>query len=148
MHRTTILAAALLAVLAAALGGCAEDDGSSGGLVSAEDPADGASGGSEGHGNASPAAPGARHIPVEARSFAFEPDEITVAPGEEVAIVITSDDGAHDFTLDDLDAHIPADGGETGYGGFQAGDPGRYTYYCSVEGHREAGMEGVLVVAS
>ncbi len=97
-------------------------------------------------GSASPAAPGARHIEVEARSFEFDPAEITVSAGEDIAIVLMSEDAEHDFTIDEFDGHVPAEAGETGYGGFTASEPGRYTYYCSVEGHREAGMEGVLVV--
>jgi plastocyanin len=98
------------------------------------------------HGDPSPVADGAREIPVRADDFAFEPDEITVGAGEDIAIVLTSVDILHDFTIDELDAHVAADRGETATGGLRADDPGRYAFYCAVAGHREAGMEGTLVV--
>lgn len=99
-----------------------------------------------GHEGASPVAENARHVPVSARSFAFEPEEITAKIGEDIAIVLMSKDGLHDFTIDELDAHVSAEQGQTAVGGFRAERPGRYTFYCSVAGHRDAGMEGVLVV--
>lgn len=94
----------------------------------------------------SPVAADARHVEVTARSFDFDPDEITVEAGEDIAIVLTSEDSLHDFIIDDLDAHIAAESGETAIGGFRAEEPRRYPFYCSVAGHREAGMEGTLVV--
>lgn len=99
-----------------------------------------------GHDETTPVAEGARRIEVTARSFEFDPDEITITAGEDVAIVLSSEDILHDFTVDGLDAHVAADGDETAEGGLRADDPGRYTYYCTVPGHREAGMEGTLVV--
>jgi plastocyanin len=99
-----------------------------------------------GHGEASPVAEGAREIEVAATSFEFDPDEITITAGEDIAIVLTSDDLLHDFTIDELDTHVSADADETAKGGLRADEPGRYTYYCNVEGHREAGMEGTLIV--
>jgi cytochrome c oxidase subunit II len=99
-----------------------------------------------GHGDPSPVADGAREIPVTADDFAFDPDEITVGAGEDVAIVLTSVDILHDFTIDELDAHVAADRGETASGGLRADEPGRYLFYCAVAGHRESGMEGTLVV--
>lgn len=88
----------------------------------------------------------ARRIEVTATSFEYDPDEIRVDAGEDVAIVLTSEDILHDFTIDELDTHVAADRGETEEGGFTAAEPGRHTYYCTVGGHRDAGMEGTLVV--
>ena len=98
------------------------------------------------HRDASPVPADARHVEVAARSFAFDPDEITGKAGEDIAILLKSQDSLHDFTIDDFGAHVPAEAGKTGFGGFRAGEPGRYPFYCSVAGHREAGMDGVLVV--
>ncbi len=99
-----------------------------------------------GHDESSDIAENARRIEVTATSFQFDPDQIRVETGEDVAIVLSSQDILHDLTIDELDAHVAADGGETGEGGFTAEEPGEYTYYCTVPGHREAGMEGTLVV--
>ena len=98
------------------------------------------------HGESSPAAEGARRIEVNATSFAFDPDEIEITAGEDVAIVLSSEDILHDFTVDGLDVHVAADRGETAEGGLRAEEPGEYTYYCTIVGHREAGMAGTLIV--
>jgi plastocyanin len=99
-----------------------------------------------GHGKSSDVAAHARRIEVTATSFKFDPREIRVEAGEDVAIVLTSRDLLHDFTIDEFDAHVAADRGKTEEGGFTADKPGRYSYYCTVAGHRAAGMQGTLVV--
>lgn len=98
------------------------------------------------HADSSEVAEGARRIAVTATNFAFGPDEITVRNGDNVAIVLSSTDVLHDLTIDELGAHVGAEAGETRMGGFKAERPGRYTFFCSVPGHREAGMEGTLIV--
>ena len=152
MRRTFFVVAAVLAatVLLAACG----DDSSTGdadgmghgGMDSGmgDGMSDGMGG--MGHEDDSPVADDARRIEVTASSFEFDPDAIEAEAGEDIAIVLTSDDTLHDFTIDDLDAHVTSDEGESNEGGFTAGEPGTYTFYCSVEGHREAGMEGTLTV--
>ena len=103
-------------------------------------------GGHDDHGESSPAVEGARRIAVNATSFAFAPAEIEITAGEDVAIVLSSEDILHDFTVDGLDVHVAADRGETAEGGLRADEPGEYTYYCTIAGHREAGMAGTLIV--
>jgi plastocyanin len=98
------------------------------------------------HGANTPVAPDARPIEVSGSSYAFDPAELTIRAGEDVAIVLTATDLEHDFTVEELDSHVSAEAGETAEGGLRVDEAGTYTYYCSVEGHREAGMEGPLTV--
>lgn len=141
--------ASLLVVVAVALAlaGCGSDDSSAGGShTESSASAAGSAGGEHAHGEAGDVAADARRIEMTAGSFEFNPAEIRVEAGEDIAIVLTSSDVLHDFIIDDLDAHVAADRGKTVEGGFRADAPGTYTYYCSVPGHRSAGMEGTLVV--
>jgi cytochrome c oxidase subunit 2 len=147
MRRSLIAVVLSLLTLSLVLAACGDDDASTDtpmGSMPGQRADD--MGGMDGHDESTPVAPGARRIEVEATSFEFDPDEITVTAGEDIAIVLSSDDLLHDFTIDDIDVHVAADGGETAEGGLRADEPGEYPFYCTVAGHREAGMEGTLVV--
>lgn len=133
-----------LSLLAAACGGDDDDNPTVGGSDTTEtDDAD--HGG--GHDETGEVADDARVIAVDASSFAFGPDEIEAEADEDLAIELTSEDIEHDFVIEELDLHVVGvEAGETKTGGFTAPAAGEYTYYCAVAGHRDAGMEGKLVV--
>jgi plastocyanin len=134
---TAVLGGSLL------LAACGDDDSTTSGSASSAEQDHG----DDGHDDeGTPVADGAREIEVVAEDFAFDPSEITAEAGEDLAIVLTSGDMLHDFTIDELDVHVAAQRGETATGGIAADEPGTYTYYCSVAGHRNAGMEGTLTV--
>lgn len=81
-----------------------------------------------------------------ARDLAFSsvPQEVTAG---QVGVVLTNEGGLeHDVTFEGVadDAAIAyAAAGETARGTVEL-QPGAYTYYCSIPGHRQAGMEGTL----
>ena len=153
MRRLLLLICLLLTL--ATLGACGGDDDAAtdaGGESTTDGAADDGHAEEDWHGHAddaggsSPVAEGARRIEVEGTSFEFDPSSITAEVGEDIAIELTSSDILHDLVIDELDAHVVADAGETAEGGFRADEAGSYTYYCSVPGHRDAGMEGTLIV--
>lgn len=53
--------------------------------------------------------------------------------------------GAPDGAEDDLEV-VHAEADSTATGSFTVDEPGTYTIYCAIPGHREAGMEGTLEV--
>ncbi len=59
-----------------------------------------------------------------------------------------ADDHAMSEDVHELDLHVAAlPGGGRGTLEFTPTEPGEYEYYCTVPGHKEAGMLGTLVVA-
>lgn len=54
----------------------------------------------------------------------------------------------HDLIFSELGAHGEHIlEGDTTVFAFEAGETGEYTYYCSVAGHKEAGMLGTLIIS-
>ena len=86
-------------------------------------------------------------VSVEAVDIAFSTDTIEIAADTDVTFTITNNGGAaHDFVIEGTDYN-------TGYlnGGQSATlvvnlPAGEYTFYCSVPGHRPAGMVGTIIV--
>ena len=70
--------------------------------------------------------------------------------GETVEITIASGEGAeHDIVFPELNVHSKHFNGSTGpvMVRFKVTQPGKFTYFCSIPGHRQIGMEGVLEVS-
>jgi plastocyanin len=94
-----------------------------------------------------PKGPSTETIEISAKNFSFTPDKITANPGI-ATIKLTAQNGIHDFVFDGAYSgfQLEADGG----GGSQSKKidlkPGKYTFYCSITGHRAQGMEGTLTV--
>lgn len=90
----------------------------------------------------------ARGVALVAEALAFDPDTLTVDAGGDIAVTLRSGDIAHDLTLDETDFHLHVEGGDTGTARLRIDTPGTYTAYCSIPGHREAGMELTIQVTS
>jgi uncharacterized cupredoxin-like copper-binding protein len=104
-------------------------------------------------------------------NFSYAPSSFEAKAGDVIALAIQNDaPEGHDFTIDVIDAdihvsyidglgfHIHADSDKpadlhfaltergSGVVHFKVNEPGTYTFYCTVPGHREKGMEGTLVI--
>src|SRR4051794_8437301 len=108
---TAALAATMVTVAAAVLGACGSSSGGSGSTATT--------------------AAGAPAIEITAKSFSFDPDEITVKTGDSATIALTAKDIPHDFTVKELGIHVPAQAGKTASKKVTFDKPGTYTFYCS-----------------
>ena len=90
----------------------------------------------------------AQRVGISARQFRFTPAEVTVTAGRWVVVEFTNDDQVvHDWMVDGVpNVDVPARPGQTARLRFVLDEPGAYEVMCSIPGHAEAGMVGMLVV--
>jgi len=84
-------------------------------------------------------------VVIEAAIAGFDPRDLEVVEGEVMIQLVNLDAFNHDFTIDELDLQFPMGPNEIVEETIQP-TPGTYTFYCSIPGHREAGMEGTMTV--
>jgi len=77
--------------------------------------------------------------------------DLIAREGDTVAITLVIDDGRfHDIVIDEFNAATPVFGeiGQEETIQFTVDQAGTFFYYCSVSGHRQAGMEGQLIISA
>lgn len=94
-----------------------------------------------------PARSGLPEVRVVMTDFAFAPRPVEIPAGRKVELKLTNSGRVeHDITADGIGFHVHVMAGERL--ALEAGpfEPGEYAFFCSVVGHREAGMVGKIVV--
>lgn len=84
-------------------------------------------------------------VTIDSQLFLFIPDVVEVKTGEKVKFHIRSSED-HTFVINELGINVQTPAGKTTTIEFTPDQKGAFKYHCSISGHREAGMEGTLVV--
>jgi plastocyanin len=85
---------------------------------------------------------------IEAFSFGYSPSEIKTRVGQRVGFQITNSSGIpHTFTIDELQVDVRLSPGKTETIEFTPNKAGDFSYYCTIAGHKAAGMFGDLIVS-
>lgn len=155
MKKVAVAFALLLAMLAlAACGSDSSDDTTTGGAEATSESGAAAGGaGGEKSGEAEGKSAGsAAAVDFEADpggGLAYTSDSATAAAGKVTVDFTNPQPLTHDVAIEDSSGktvgktELIAEGSDSAVVDLK---PGEYTFYCSVPGHREAGMEGTLTV--
>lgn len=88
-----------------------------------------------------------KEFKISGQNYSFSQDEIKVKKGDLVRIIFTSEQGFHDWVVDQFDIRTDQiSAGQTTKVEFIADKTGTFEYYCSVGNHRQLGMIGNLIV--
>jgi uncharacterized cupredoxin-like copper-binding protein len=94
---------------------------------------------------------GGSSVDMEMGEMYFDPDEVSADAGGELTINFdNAGNQLHDFTIDDLDGervHVEVASGEEDSVTLSIPDGAdEIEFYCSIPGHRDAGMHGIISV--
>jgi len=146
--RTSAYAAAGIAALALGVAGCGSDD-NSGSDSNASTPASTPAPAASTPATSTPASSAAgKPVAVDATEFKFTPSTLTAKSGEVTFDLKNSGGAPHAL---EIEGHGVEEETKTINGGESATlkvnlKPGKYEFYCPVDGHRQQGMEGTLTV--
>ena len=88
----------------------------------------------------------AQEVTISMHDIYFDPAEVTIPADTPVTVKLPNEGAAlHDFSIDALGIAVEVNPGDTGEVTIDA-PPGEYEYYCSIPGHKAAGMVGKLIV--
>jgi plastocyanin len=94
-------------------------------------------------------AAGGESVALTATEFKFDPADVTVDTAGKVTFTVTNDgQETHALEVEGNGVEEETDSIAAGESGTLTVDlePGEYEFYCPIDGHREQGMEGKLVV--
>ncbi len=87
-------------------------------------------------------------ITVVGKEFSYDPAMRTLKAGQPFTIVLKNTGSIeHDITVDDAKFKLTVPGNNTREKGLKVEKPGTYQFYCSLPGHKSAGMKGELTVS-
>ncbi|MGZ8761851.1 MAG: plastocyanin/azurin family copper-binding protein [Acidimicrobiia bacterium] len=94
-----------------------------------------------------PKGPAVAQLTFSAKNFAYTPDTAS-APAGIIGMTLKSTAGGHDLVIEDVPGFklVTPASGDTDSGKVEL-KKGKYTFYCSLPGHRAAGMVGTLTVS-
>jgi uncharacterized cupredoxin-like copper-binding protein len=89
--------------------------------------------------------PTSPRVELTATEMAFDPDGVAVDAGNVEVVLDNAGTVQHDVRIEEQPFIVEAGPGQSASDRITL-DKGRYRFFCSIPGHRQAGMEGVLEV--
>lgn len=87
-----------------------------------------------------------KEIEITAENYEYSLKEIVLKKGDKVKLTISSNEGRHNFSVNELALASPVvEENESATIEFTADlEAGEYEYYCAIGDHRQRGMTGIL----